>query len=295
MHMVNNDLIKNISLFLSKHDFNNFLVTCNDYNNLKKHSFFSIKSIIFRNTDKFFFLVKRNLLNDLISINIKIVKIEEIDIFFKLLKNLKKLKELILVSFIIITQQNFSSLNSLSNLQKLEISNSITSPNIFKNIKLNQLNYLELRDSSKLDDECLYDLKNFTNLKILFIKSNIITNKGLSYLGSLTNLNQLNLSSLSNIDDNGLIHLKKLEKLTILDLGDCINITDDGLDHLNFLTELKYLNLSYCKNITSNGLVKLDNLKKLKYLYVKRCNITENKMELYIKIKRNKKQLAILL
>lgn len=61
----------------------------------------------------------------------------------------------------------------------------------------------------------------------------------------------------SSITDQGLKYIATLSNLVELDLEWATNITDDGLAHLSTLKELKHLDLSFCSNISQSAIVKL--------------------------------------
>jgi Leucine-rich repeat (LRR) protein len=77
-------------------------------------------------------------------------------------------------------------------------------------------------------------------------------------------INLLEFSSDTPLENDGLKHISSLNKLEILSLHSA-KITDDGINYLMGLTQLKSLDLIGC-SITSSGLAQLINLKELAHV-----------------------------
>ena len=79
----------------------------------------------------------------------------------------------------------------------------------------------------------------------------------------------------TSIADRGLEQLGSLKQLQALNLNDCSEITDQGLHHLRGLIHLRYLNLNLCSSITDAGLCSLETLPALTCLDLGCCEITD--------------------
>ena len=109
----------------------------------------------------------------------------------------------------------------------------------------------------------------------------------LQYVGSLKQLEFLNLTRCDEITDQGLEHISSLQQLESLSLLGCYEITDQGLKYISSLQRLKSLNVSYCGEITDQGLKHISSLQQLKSLNLKQCDKITNQ-GLVVLYKNNK-------
>jgi len=157
-------------------------------------------------------------------------------------------------------------------------------------------------------DDGIRHLAKMPSLRKLGIKSPLISDRGLEYLGRIKTLESLTLpQDQHGITDAGLIHLGRLPNLRSLGiarihfsdpamnteyytdrglqaLANCRlleslsigspGITDAGMDHVAKLPHLKKLNLFGCDNVTDAGLAKLKTLPSLTNLSVSRAQVS---------------------
>jgi len=109
-------------------------------------------------------------------------------------------------------------------------------------------------------------------LKSLSVKGGLVTDKGLSNLDALKNLEKLDLSHCYRITDTGLSHVGTILSLTELDVSVCYGITTMGLSHLSKLVLLEKLHLSSCHHITDEGLSHIASLSTLRELDISMCH-----------------------
>lgn len=203
-----------------------------------------------------------------------------------------------------VTGRDLKSLAELKGLRELDIwfrwgqLNDLDLNNLFS---LTDLRVLRVRGHESLSDENLKALKPLTELEILEIRADSITNQGLKHIGGLSGLRVLNLirsrrfnyddvslkylSPLVNlrkldlsgsaVTDAGMVYLKDMKGLEDLDLSG-LDITDTGLEHLVGLARLKYLGLDGNDKISNRGLAHLRNLTDLVYLNLEDAGITDS-------------------
>ena len=115
--------------------------------------------------------------------------------------------------------------------------------------KFVNLRSLKLENVKKIGDEDLVNLGKLLSLMCLSFApckwhySREITDMGVSALGSLGGLKELDLSYGDKITDAGVQHLETLTSLTKLSLGYCHMISDEGPRHLGSMIALRDLDL----------------------------------------------------
>lgn len=126
--------------------------------------------------------------------------------------------------------------------------------------KLETLHSLDLStwtDSSDketlITDNLLQRLSSKSLHKLNVAGSEKITDDGVSYITTYSNLTSINLSK-CNLSDNSLIKISKLTKLTHLDISLNLLITDPGIKNIAKLDNLKYINLSELSGVTDKGI-----------------------------------------
>jgi hypothetical protein len=128
----------------------------------------------------------------------------------------------------------------------------------------------------------LQHLVRSRSLRVL--KLSHLDDEGVTHLGSLSQLEELDLSKVSlvraiepalvfDLKDHHLESIGKLRKLRRLSLGGTF-VTDDGVDHLRGLTELEELDLTGTR-VSSVGLAALRDMKRLRRLSLDGTRITD--------------------
>lgn len=120
--------------------------------------------------------------------------------------------------------------------------------------KANALTHLTLT-GTKLNDDYLAALSSFTNLQVLNLSYNPITNEGLKQLRKLQNLRELNISECRKLDSEAGRWISQLKNLQTL-IATWTTIGDEGLQHLHGMPKLAEVN-AYGDGITPAGLQKL--------------------------------------
>jgi hypothetical protein len=103
-----------------------------------------------------------------------------------------------------VTEQGLASISGLSRLRKLYLS------------RLGQLRYSS--PDVGLSDACLIPVQSLSQLRILTLSGNRITDAGLAMIAHLPNLEELDLDA-TDVTDAGLVQLQGLKKLMNLSLG----------------------------------------------------------------------------
>jgi len=146
------------------------------------------------------------------------------------------------------------ALGKLTNLEALVIYADGLTGKGFKTLRgLTKLTALQLvgftgeRDGkSTLKDEMAVDLKELKGLKSFRMHSNSLTEAGAEAIGSLSNLETLDLRSLKSNADKVMPQIVKLSKLRELDLSSS-DLSDVGLKELAVLKELTTLKIGFTK------------------------------------------------
>jgi len=149
--------------------------------------------------------------------------------------------------------------------------------------KMRSLRKLEI-GASQVTDRGLSYLSQIKTLERIDLPQDQkgITDKGLTFLGTLPNLRHLAISRIHFIDpkmnkeyytDKGLAELANCRLFEELYIGSP-GITDEGMRHVARLTNLKKLMLFGCENVTNEGLAHLTTLKSLKHLSITESKIT---------------------
>jgi Leucine rich repeat len=196
------------------------------------------------------------------------------------------------------TDAKLSKLSGSTRVRKLDLHGSGISGHGFVNLK--NMKSLESADLTGilLKDDDLADISQLMSLKVLWLQGDQLTDNGLVYLGSLRNLEWLELrnSTQMAITSKGLSHLATLRLLEHLDLQRTrieslasiqsllalsyldiskSQINDHGLSELSSgLENLKSLFLDENQEITDAGLAHLGKLKGLKTLGLSGTSIT---------------------
>jgi len=126
---------------------------------------------------------------------------------------------------------------------------------------------------TKVTDIGLSYLPSLTDLQQLDLAGTRITDAGLAGLSSLAALRNLNLKG-DRITNAGLFHLRTLNNLHSLDLAET-GITDAGLAHITGFADLQSLTLNETR-ITDGGIEHLIKLVNLEYLYIHGVKISSD-------------------
>ena len=189
---------------------------------------------------------------------------------FEHLRNLQRLKCIILQECKKINDKSLESLPPLKNLQSLNLRNtSITHVSMKKILTYKKLNILNLRDTG-IKNESVAMLASLKNLKGLDLGETEISDSALEKMKDLK-LQSLDLTK-SKIVGSGLKFLSPEELLWIKLEGG--NVTDEGMSGLKHLTSLQDLNLSG-NSIGDKGLAKLKKLKDLSKMNLSSSKVTD--------------------
>lgn len=121
-----------------------------------------------------------------------------------------------------------------------------------------------------IDDECCEALGSLSQLDdVEVFWGDSITDKGLGYLTSTSNLRSLKIYHSRQITDEGVKALVNSD-LEVLWLYGATEVTDEGLSALSSLSSLKALRLMYCNRLTRRGLEPLVNREGLQ-IFVRYC------------------------
>lgn len=171
-----------------------------------------------------------------------------------------------------ITDSSYHLLHNLINLKYVDIAESLSFRDDFRNSELmHHTTFVTLRHRG-LNDNHLRNLANIHTLRDIDLCGNsAITDQGLLYLKGLPHLVRLNLSQCPEITDRGLDFLKDMPVLENLILKGKPYVTDEGIKALCSNKALRKLDLRACSNLTDKSLVELSTLPKLEYLLVRGC------------------------
>ncbi len=187
----------------------------------------------------------------------------------------------------------------LLSLQKLFIGGcSITDEGLEHLICQTKLIELYIDNCKKVTNKGCNYISPLTNLTILSLRSDLISNQGILSLSSLKKLSELDISNCENLSDEslkflstnntqlaklelsrgkkyterGFSHFPKLPNLTELDLGECTGFSDYDIKYFFTLTKLQSLELSETE-ISNIGLEMITKLPLITYLGIKRSRI----------------------
>jgi Leucine-rich repeat (LRR) protein len=136
---------------------------------------------------------------------------------------------------------------------------------------------VHLGGNQQVADASLERLKEFSQLKRLYLHEARVTDDGLADLKPLKALTYLRLDK-TGIGDKGVEHIQGLTQLTELNLANT-KVTNDGLRHLAGLVNLKDLHLNECKRVTGAGLVHLKTLTALTNLALSQTGVTDDGLD----------------
>jgi hypothetical protein len=111
----------------------------------------------------------------------------------------------------------------------------------------------------------------FGSLETLNLRNSRLNDAGMDAVGSLPNLQELDISLCKAISDKCLSALFRLSKLKSLQLVCNSQLTDDGLKGLNTLTVLEFVDLGCVYTVGVATVSALAQIKTLKHLSLSRC------------------------
>ncbi|QDU02337.1 Internalin-A precursor [Gimesia chilikensis] len=159
------------------------------------------------------------------------------------LVGLRELKEITLIGLNEYDQLHYLSL--FPRLESLSLIDMYISDKDKKAIaSLTQLHSLYL-DRTQIHQH-LKDLKQFSNLKKLHLRNHGLSEDDLVVLGELTQLQVLDLTGNSTLNDVALFHLRNMKNLEVLKLESSGKFTEKGLKYLQEHQKLKTLDLMGC-------------------------------------------------
>ncbi len=172
---------------------------------------------------------------------------------------LKELRDLALPINAKITISGLKSLNSLENLERLDLycvqqDNTGMDISGLKNLKILAIGSHNKEDNRLRDSDlaCLSQLKNLQDLSISTVG---IGNEGLKHLQNLTNINRLQLLN-SKIDDEGLKYLSRMEKLVDLWISGA-DFSGEGFKYLHNLKRIQRLEIHSYKRVNQQYINRL--------------------------------------
>ncbi len=130
-----------------------------------------------------------------------------------------------------------------------------TLKNILKNCPIKTIDFTE----SEITDETLKCFEGYNKLENLCFNNIPISNKGLSYLQDNTNMIDLQLKELKNIDDIGISVVENFKYLNSLDIS-YNNISNTGMYYLNCPETLKTFKAYDTKLISVDFLENYENI-----------------------------------
>lgn len=130
---------------------------------------------------------------------------------------------------------------------------------------------------SQITDQTLTVLKDFPRLQLLGLRSDSLSDEGLSALADIPWLTRLALDHCHSLSDEALVRLAAMENLEMLTIHGA-DITDRGMEYVGRLPRLGRLLIAACDErmrsglrITDAGLVHLKNLPSLRAFSVQTC------------------------
>jgi hypothetical protein len=127
-----------------------------------------------------------------------------------------------------------------------------------------RLDHLHLASNQRVDDQHLARLPDLAGLRSLSIYCDHVTDRGLTYVAQLADLEFLSLEHASLLTDNGIAQLRQLKKLRVLRIYRA-ELTDSGLGPLTELDDLRFLMLGDTQ-VTDTGITQIRALSKLEML-----------------------------
>lgn len=174
-----------------------------------------------------------------------------------------------------LTQRGLAALEKMTNLRELNISHASFSAEGMKSLtSCAKLEKLDISWNKKLDDDMAAELSRLSHLTELLLYGENLTEKGLTSLGRLTNLETLEFygdPSKFVFTDAILQAWSNMTKISDLSIPNASRITDRGLDALAQMSGLKNLSLDQTENMTDSGFARLANLHELMFLRLGDC------------------------
>jgi WD40 repeat protein len=166
--------------------------------------------------------------------------------------------------------QPLSKLKNLRNLAFLSF--EISSDSLRHLAGLTQLRDLYF-ESSQFKDDDLRHLAGLTRLHNLTIRGDdVFTGAGLKHLAECRDLETLDLTRCSKVNDDGIEPIRRFSRLRVLKLRDTA-VRDRGLTAVAGLTELVDFELPL--ELTDAGMAHLSNLTKLRSLFLHQPQVTD--------------------
>lgn len=193
---------------------------------------------------------------------------------FKLLNSLVNVENIELVNCPSLdSKPETLSLSAFPKLRRLELNGSSITDTGLASMKTVGLTTLNLDYCEMFTDAGLAGIKTYVNLVDLSLSCTNVTDLGLPHLADLVKLQHLCLHK-TQITNIGLAALNRLVCLETLDVGFCPNFNDEGLRHLKPFENLKKL-VARRTAITDQGLEHLKQLRKLRFLYLKETKVSQ--------------------
>ena len=137
---------------------------------------------------------------------------------------------------------------------------------------------------SKVDDRGVSFLGGLTNLKVLALDYLPVTSTGIASLKPLKDLRELLLAK-TDINDDALVAIAELKNLTKLRIAGTA-ITNDGVANLATLAQLRSLDVSECQALSDASATSFAKLSSLQQLNLWRVPITDSGLKQIAKLEK---------
>ncbi|CAD7702714.1 unnamed protein product [Ostreobium quekettii] len=170
------------------------------------------------------------------------------------------------------TSRGVAHILSLTNLADLCLPINASDDTLHSLACLTGISHLGI-DGNKVAERGWKSLKQFSKLSALSIHDCETLDKGMKFIGEVTNLISLTLGEIvvRKFDEHALISLSHLTALTSLSMCNISGLTDKHADGLSNMATLKRLHLTNCENISGQGFGYLSGLKCLTDLHLSNC------------------------
>lgn len=207
------------------------------------------------------------------------------------LEQLRACPQIVGLNLELCNRVNDAGLANLPLLKQLRVliltGTAVTEVGLQHLLPITSLAALDLEVCDGITDVACPTLGKFSQLRALVVKKTgfepgMITNSGLEQLKQLSDLELLNLYG-NGISDAGLVHLQGLSKLRELNLS-LLAITDKGMIHLQSLVQLEQLELLYSvgfsgPTLTNAGIAPLCSLLNLTSLNLTGAKLNDAGLE----------------
>jgi Leucine-rich repeat (LRR) protein len=127
----------------------------------------------------------------------------------------------------------------------------------FKRLKGLSIKHLNIENNKLVDDACLQTIvRQWPEMKTLYLNECKITKKGLAALAALKRLDNLSLQGL-NLTDDSFAPISRLKSLTSLDISFNDKLTDRSMEYVLKLPKLKTLHMHLLTSVSTAAIERL--------------------------------------